>query len=55
MKKINCIITAFNEEDNVVELYDQINTITQELPIYEFEFLYIENGSTDNTFKLNGT
>ena len=51
MKKISCIITAFNEEDNVVELYDQINTITQELPNYEFEFLYIENGSTDNTFK----
>ena len=42
---------AFNEEDNVVELYDQINTITQELPNYEFEFLYIENGSTDNTLK----
>ena len=51
MKKISCIITAFDEEDNVVELYDQINTITQELPNYEFEFLYIENGSTDNTFK----
>ena len=50
MKKISFIITAFNEEDNVVELHKQINDVTKSINNYEFEIVFIENGSTDKTF-----
>ena len=50
MKKISFIITAFNEEDNVVELHKQINDVIKSINNYEFEIVFIENGSTDKTF-----
>lgn len=49
-KNITFIITAFNEEENVIELNNQLNTaIKPLLKKYNFEKLFIENGSTDNT------
>ena len=51
MKKITFLIPAFNEEGNILELYDQILSSVDKLTTYKFEFLFIENGSTDETFK----
>ena len=51
MKKISIIIPAYNEEGNVEELYNQLNSVTENLPEYKFEYLFIENGSSDNTFQ----
>ncbi len=52
MKKITFIITAFNEENNVVELHRQINEVINEVENYKFEILFIENGSTDKTLEV---
>ena len=52
MKKITFIITAFNEENNVVELHRQINEAIKEVENYKFEILFIENGSTDKTLEV---
>lgn len=51
MKKISIIATAFNEESNVLELYKQLNEVTSKVKNYIFEYIFIENGSTDNTFE----
>jgi len=51
MKKITFLIPAFNEEGNILELYNQILSSVDKLNTYKFEFLFIENGSTDETFK----
>ena len=51
MKKITFLIPAFNEEGNIFELYKQIQSSVDKLTSYKFEFLFIENGSTDETFK----
>ena len=51
MKKITFLIPAFNEEGNILELYNQILSSVNKLNSYKFEFLFIENGSTDETFK----
>ena len=51
MKKVTCIITAYNEEDNVVELFSQLEKVNKNLQNYVLDYLFIENGSTDNTFK----
>ena len=49
MKKISFIIPAFNEEGNIEELHKQINESVKNNDNYEFEYLFIENGSTDKT------
>lgn len=49
MKKISFIIPAFNEEGNIEELHKQINESIKSNNNYEFEYLFIENGSTDKT------
>ncbi len=49
--KISFIIPTFNEEGNVAELYNQINSAVKDLDNYEFIYMFIENGSTDNTLK----
>ena len=51
MKKIVFLIPAFNEEGNLFELYGQILTNIDKLISYKFEFLFIENGSTDKTYE----
>lgn len=51
MKKITFLIPAFNEEGNILELYKQVLSAVDKLTSYKFEFLFIENGSTDETFK----
>ena len=50
MKTISFIIPAYNEAANVAELHSQITEVIEEINNYEFEFLFIENGSTDETF-----
>ena len=50
MKKISFIIPCFNEEGNVIQLYKEICEVITSLKKYKFEFIFIENGSTDNTF-----
>ena len=51
MKKISFIIPAFNEEGNIQELYNQIQENIKSYTDYKFEFLFIENGSTDKTLE----
>ena len=50
MKTISFIIPAYNEAGNVAELHSQISEVIREIKNYEFEFIFIENGSTDKTF-----
>ena len=47
------IIPFFNEENNVIKLNDEINSIVKKLinDNREFEIIYIDDGSKDNTFK----
>ena len=51
MKTINFVIPAYNEEGNIKELYNQISDNIELNQNYKFTFLFVENGSTDNTLK----
>lgn len=48
MKKITIIIPSFNEEQNVSPFYQEVKQYLNN-PNYEFELLYINDGSKDNT------
>ncbi len=52
MKKISFIITAFNEEGNIKELYRQIEEVTSIYENYIFEYIFVDNGSADDTYSI---
>ena len=53
MKKISIVIPCYNEEDNVVPLSNEIvKIIVNELSIYDYEIIFIDNCSTDKTRPL---
>ena len=53
MKKISVLIPCYNEEENVGPISDAvIDIITRELPMYDYELVFIDNDSTDKTREL---
>lgn len=53
MKKISIVTGCYNEEDNVKLLYEKISTqMSQYKNRYEWELIYIDNCSTDNTVNI---
>jgi glycosyltransferase involved in cell wall biosynthesis len=50
MKKISILIPCYNEEGNIVPLYNEvINIFAKNLSQYDYEIIFIDNYSTDNT------
>ena len=53
MKKTISILTpCFNEEENVREVYERVRAVMSSLENYNYEHLFIDNASTDNTFAI---
>lgn len=53
MKKISVMVPCFNEEENVAPMSEAIAGIFEkELPQYDYEIVFIDNASTDNTRPL---
>lgn len=53
MKKISILIPCYNEEENVVPMSEAIvNLFVTELKSYDYELLFIDNDSHDNTRNL---
>lgn len=53
MKKVSILIPCYNEEENVIPMSEAIvNLFTQELTQYDYELLFIDNDSSDNTRPL---
>ena len=52
-KKISVVIPTYNEEENVQAITDAvIKVITEELPAYDYEIIFIDNHSTDRTREI---
>ena len=50
MKKISVMIPCYNEVENVVPISEAVvGTLTDKLPEYDYEILFIDNHSTDGT------
>lgn len=52
MKKISLFTPCFNEEGNIEALYEAVRKVMDGMPQYEFEYVLIDNASTDNTVGL---
>ncbi len=49
MKKISILIPTYNEEENVKPLSEEIEKKMETLPSYDYEIIFIDNFSKDNT------
>ena len=50
--KISILSPTFNEEDNVVELYERLKKALYKKNKYDYEIIFIDNASTDKTVKI---
>ncbi|MCR4312972.1 MAG: glycosyltransferase family 2 protein [Candidatus Roizmanbacteria bacterium] len=48
-KKISIVIPCFNEDANIETTYKKIEQVLKKLSPYDFEYIIIDNGSTDKT------
>jgi dolichol-phosphate mannosyltransferase len=51
-KRIDIIIPIFNEENNIVRLYEEILKQTNDLNDYEFWYVFINDGSLDHSMEV---
>jgi len=52
MKKISIIIPAYNEEESLPFLYERLDKLMNEIKNYEFEVLFVNDGSKDKTIQI---
>jgi glycosyltransferase involved in cell wall biosynthesis len=48
-KKITIVSPCYNEEENISDLYQQLLEVARSMPKYDWDFLFIDNASTDST------
>lgn len=51
MKKITILLPAYNEEPSFPLIKESMSQVLRENPDYDWEFLFINDGSTDNTLQ----
>ena len=52
MKKISIIVPAYNEEESLPFLYERLTKLIDSIKEYEFEVLFINDGSKDKTLEI---
>lgn len=52
MKKISIVTPCYNEEANVEELYQRVKAQFDNLKQYDYEHIFIDNASIDNTIPI---
>ena len=52
MKKISVIVPCYNEEETVNLFYQEINKTINSLNNYKFELIFVNDGSSDNTYNI---
>jgi polyisoprenyl-phosphate glycosyltransferase len=52
MNKITILVPAYNEEDVLHQLYERLKNVMNQLKKYEFEVLFVNDGSKDNTLPI---
>ena len=49
MKKVTIVVPCHNESVALPAFYREVDEVTAELKEYEFELLFVDDGSTDDT------
>lgn len=54
MKKISIVSPCFNEEENIQTFYNEVSKTISQIKNLDFEIIFVNDGSTDNTSKIIG-
>ena len=49
---VSVVVSCYNEEEVLPIFYKEINKISKEMDYVDFEFLFVDDGSKDNTLKI---
>ena len=52
MKKIGVIVPCWNEEESLPLFYEEMTKVMEKMKENEFEIMFINDGSKDNTLKV---
>ncbi|KAA9022089.1 glycosyltransferase family 2 protein [Niallia endozanthoxylica] len=52
MKTVTILVPAYNEEAVLGQLYDRLKIVMNGIPSYNFELLFVNDGSQDNTLSI---
>ena len=52
MKTISILIPAYNEEEVLQHLFERLGKLADSTPNYQFEFLFVNDGSRDRTLEI---
>ncbi len=52
MKSISIVTPCYNEEENVRDVYEQVKQVFFELGDFNYEHIFIDNASSDNTVSI---
>lgn len=52
MKKISIVVPCYNEEEAIELFYTETDKVSQKLKDYEFEFIFVNDGSKDNSISI---
>lgn len=50
-KTVDIIVPCYNEAENIDAFYDAVQTVTSEIEGYDFLYIFVDDGSTDNTLE----
>ena len=50
--KISLIIPCYNEEESLPPLYEELKKVTGGMPDYDFEMIFVDDGSKDKTLPI---
>ena len=52
MKTITILVPAYNEEEVLEQMYRVLVDVCNRLTLYQFEFLFVNDGSKDRTLEI---
>ena len=52
MKKISIVVPCYNEEEAIPLFYKEINKTSEEIKEYDFEFIFVNDGSKDKSASI---
>lgn len=51
-KIVDVIVPCYNEAENIDAFYDAVQEVVRTIPGYDFSYIFVDDGSTDNTLEM---
>lgn len=51
-KMISIVVACYNESANIEKLHQRVTAVMADLPRYDYELIYVDNASTDNSHEI---